>query len=189
MEIQVRNATAADIPSAARTLAAAFHDYPWTRWSVPAADYAERLEELQGLYLHHALGCGLVLVDDKQRGVAALLPPDAPEPGALAQERIAELLGDRLHALLATELPEHPAGSWDLATIGVDPDSQGKGVASAILAEALRRLDSYRAATALETSAARNVALYSRHGFTVTATTEIPHGPVVHSMLRCAADI
>lgn len=189
MTIHVRDATAADVPRAARTLSAAFDDYPWTRWSIPAAHYAERLEELQGLYLLHALGYGFVLVDDEQRGVAAFLPPDAPEPSVVAQGRIAELLGDRLPALAATELPERPAESWDLATIGVHPDNWGQGVASAIIAEGLRRLDDSRAATSLETSDARNVALYSRHGFTVTATTEIPNGPVVHSMLRGAADI
>lgn len=187
MTIHVRDATADEIPRAARTLAAAFDDYPWTRWSIPAVNYAEHLEELQGIYLRHAHGCGLVLVDDEQRGVAAFLPPDAPEPSEADQARIAQLLGDRLEALLTAELPQRSAGSWDLATIGVHPDSRGNGVASAILTEGLRRLDSSRAATSLETSDARNVTLYSRHGFTVTATTDIPNGPVVHSMLRGAA--
>lgn len=187
VKIHVRNATPDDIQSAARTLAAAFDDYPWTRWSIPAANYAERLEELQSLYLHHALACGLVLVDDERRGVAAFLPPDAPEPSAVTQGRIAELLGDRLQALLGAELASRPAGSWDLATIGVHPDSWGNGVASAIITEGLRRIDSFREATSLETSDARNVSLYSRHGFTMTTTTEIANGPVVHSMLRNAA--
>lgn len=188
MKIHVRDATAIDVPSAARTLAAAFHNYVWTRWSIPATDYAGRLEELQRLYLHHAVGYGLVLVDDEQSGAAAFLPPDAPALSTVAQGRVAELLGDRLQALLATELPQRPAGCWELASIGVYPASWGNGIASAILTEGLSRLDASRATTSLETSDARNVALYSRHGFTVTATTEIPNGPVVHSMLRSACD-
>lgn len=186
MTIYVRDAIADDIPIAARTLAAAFNDYPWTRWSIPAVNYAERLEELQGIYLNHALKYGLVLVDDEKSGVAALLPPDAPEPSEADQKRIAQLLEDRLDVLLTAELPQRPAGSWDLATIGVHPESWGRGIASAILTEGLRRLDSARAATSLETSDARNVALYARHGFNVTATTDIPNGPAVHSMLRAA---
>ncbi|WP_198684036.1 GNAT family N-acetyltransferase [Brachybacterium sp. YJGR34] len=189
MTIPVRDATADDLPTAARTLAAAFEDYPWTRWSVPAANHIGRLEELQGIYLRHALGCGLVLVDDALRGVAALLPPDAPEPSGADQERIADLLGDRLDALLAAALPRHPEGSWELATLGVRPNSRGGGVGSALLTEGLRRLDSSRATVSLETSRERNLALYGRHGFTVTATTQIPGGPVVHSMLRAPVSV
>jgi len=184
MTVPVRDATADDIPGAALMLAAAFAEYPWTRWSIPAADYAARLEELQGIYLRHALRCGIVLVDYARRGVAALLPPDAPEPAAADRTRIAELMGERLDVLRSVELPQRPATSWDLAVVGVHPDSWGRGIASAILAEGLRRLDARRATTSVETSDARNVALYARHGFAPTATTRIPDGPSVHAMLR-----
>ena len=37
---------------------------------------------------------------------------------------------------------------------------------------------------ALETSDLRNVRLYERHGFVVTATTAIEGGPTVYSMRR-----
>lgn len=184
MKISVREATAADVPGAARVLAAAFDQYPWTRWSIPADGYTERLEELQAIYLRHAVETGIVLVDEAGHGVAALLPPEAPEPRVEAQSRIAELLGDRLELLMTTQLPPRPSGAWDLATVGVHPNSWGRGTASALLAEGLHRLDERGAAVALETSDPRNVTLYSRHGFDVSATTRIPGGPVVHSMAR-----
>jgi hypothetical protein len=43
------------------------------------------------------------------------------------------------------------------------------------------------AAVALETSDARNVRLYERHGFARTAFTQVKDGPEVYSMLRPAA--
>lgn len=184
MTISVREATAADIPTAVSVLAAAFRDYSWTRWTIPAEGYFARLEELQRIYLGHALNHGLVLVDEEKRGVAAFLPPDAPEPSEVDQARIAQLLGERLDVLMATELPQRHTGSWDLATIGVRPDSWGGGVASAILVEGLRRLDLLGNSASLETSDLRNVALYSRNGFIASATTEIPNGPIVYSMHR-----
>ncbi|AFM06449.1 GNAT family N-acetyltransferase [Corynebacterium pseudotuberculosis] len=182
--MNIRNATAADIPYAAVTLAAAFQDYPWTRWSIPTAHYQERLEELQGLYLYYALEHGTVLINDQQQGVAAFLPPNVPEPNTAAQTRITKLLGDRIHATLNTEIPQRPKDSWNLATIGVHPDNWGQGIASALLADGLQRLDAIQAKVSLETSDPRNVALYSRYDFNVTSLTQIPHGPTVYSMLR-----
>ena len=185
MTSHARRATVADIPLAARVLARAFDEYPWTRWSIPADGYAQRLEALQDIYLRHALRCGLVLVSEDAHGVAALLPPDAPALPHEDQARIAELLGDRLAALVSAELPAAPSGSWELATLGVHPRSWGRGCGSALLAGALQEVDRSEARTvSLETSDPRNVALYERHGFGLTATTHIPDGPVVHSMVR-----
>lgn len=180
----VREATVADIPTAARVLAKAFDEYPWTRWSVPADRYAQRLEELQSIYLTHALQCGLVVVDENRQGVAALLPPAAEALGGWRQKRAAELLGSRLEVLMATQMPPRPPTSWDLATLGVHPDSWGKGIASALLTEALQRLDEKEAVVSLETSDPRNVALYARFGFAVTSETQVPDGPVVFTMVR-----
>lgn len=182
--IPLRDALPADVPAAAGTLATAFDDYPWTRWSIPEDHYAERLEELQSIYLEHALTSGIVLVSERPDGVAALLRPHSPAPADAAQARVVHLLGERLDASLAAELPPRPPEAWELATLGVHPSARGKGIGSALLVEGLRRVDATGGSCALETSDPRNVELYSRHGFTVTATTQIPDGPVVHSMLR-----
>ncbi len=68
--------------------------------------------------------------------------------------------------------------------MGVHPTAWRTEVASALLAEALRRLDDRGASVSLETSDPRNVTLYSRHSFEVTATTQVPEGPVVCSITR-----
>lgn len=182
----VRLATSSDLDSAALVLAAAFDTFPWTRWALPADGYAERLEEVQRLYLAHALNHGIVVVDEQVRAVAAFLPPDAPAPTEHMQQRVGELHGPRLTALIGLSLPQAPAGSWSLETVGVDPSHQGTGLGTAVVAAGLAMIDQQGGAVALETSDARNVRLYQRLGFTTSATTTVPEGPIVHSMNRAA---
>lgn len=182
--IAVREATAADVPAAAEVLSRAFDEYPWTRWTVPADRYRARLEELQAIYLAHAVECGLVIVEKECRGVAAFVPPEAPGLTSERQNRVIQLLGDRLEVLTATHLPSRPHAAWDLATIGVEPDSWGSGIASAILAEGLRRMDTIGSLVSLETSDPRNVTLYARFGFSTIAETQVPNGPKVSTMVR-----
>ena len=93
---------------------------------------AANWNSLQELYLGHALAHGLVFTDDARTSVAAFLPPDAPElPGEL-QEVVGELHGDRLSRLLELSLPQGPTEAWSLATVGVSPASQGRGLGSAV---------------------------------------------------------
>ncbi len=178
----IRPATASDLDGAAATLAAAFDAYPWTRWSIPQDGYPDRLRQLQRLYLGYALDEGIVLVDDDLRAVIALLPPDAPEPAAGIQEQVAALHGERLSVLAAADIPAPPAGAWNLATVGVHPGSQGAGLGGATIEAGLAAVGD--TAVGLETSDERNVRLYERAGFAVTAITRIERGPVVYSMLR-----
>lgn len=185
MSPDFRRCTRNDLPRAAATLAAAFEDYSWTRWTVPADDYLSRLEGLQAIYLAHALDHGLVLVDDAVRAVIAFVPPGAPEPASAAMERIVSLHGDRLDALMGVATAP-PTGAWDLATLGVHPAHRGEGLGSRITAAGLdlvAELDP-GASVALETSDERNVRLYEGLGFRLTATTPIHQGPTVYSMLR-----
>lgn len=186
MNVLVRQASSADLEAAARVLAAAFDDYPWTRWAIPEDGYLGRLERLQHLYLGHALENGVVLVDDEVRAVAAFLPPDVPALSQERQKRVAELHGSRLSALAAVVLPEPPRRSWSLATLGVHPARQGAGLGSALITAglALADRDAAPGGVALETSDERNVRLYRRSGFTVTAETPIADGPTVYSMSR-----
>lgn len=184
--VAIRPASATDLPSLARVLAEAFSAYPWTRWSIPVEGYDERLEELQLLYLGHAHEHGLVFAESGLRAVAAFLPPDAPQPSAALQERVGELHGDRLGRLFEVALPPAPEGAWTLATVGVSPLTQGRGLGSAVTRAGLELIDERPAPVALETSSEANVRLYRRLGFAVDATTQIPEGPVVYSMSRLA---
>ncbi len=186
MTDMVRQATGADLGAAARILARAFELYPWTRWSIPEDSYEQRLERLQYLYLGHALAHGLVLVDAQLRSVAAFLPPDAPEPGPDMQNEVLELLGSRMTALAGLSLPQPTAPTWNLATVGVDPAHQGRGLGTAVTSAGLTRIDREARTVVLETSDERNVRLYGRLGFLVTDTTMIPEGPTVYSMSRAS---
>lgn len=187
---RIARAGAADLDAAAHTLAAAFESYAWTRWSIPADDYPVRLQRLQRLYLGHALEHGIVLVGGigagDVDGVIAVLSPSAPAPSDALQAQVAELHGARLAVVAAADTPPLPDGVWNLATLGVHPEAQGHGLGAALIGAALAEVDASRmtADTALETSDDRNVRLYERAGFTVTATTQIPDGPTVYTMLR-----
>lgn len=190
LPVRIARAGAADLDVAAHILAAAFESYAWTRWSIPADDYAVRLERLQRLYLGHALEYGIVLVGglgaDDVHGVIAVLSPSAPAPSDELQAQVAELHGARLAVIAAAETPPFPDGVWNLATLGVHPQAQGHGLGAALIGAALAEVEASQphADTALETSDDRNVALYERAGFTLTATTQIQDGPTVYTMLH-----
>lgn len=180
MSTSVRLCTPADLNLAARTLTAAFTDYPWTRHVIPDDDYLRRLHALQRLYLAHALQNGITAVVDDGSGVIALLPPGAPDPDHHILEQIMTLHGDRLDRL-PQETSSH--GDWTLETLRVHPQAQGRGAGGALLEFGLA-LAARRGARAirLETSSQDNVRLYERHGFQVTGRRDLPDGPSVWTM-------
>ncbi|WP_454810595.1 GNAT family N-acetyltransferase [Paenarthrobacter nitroguajacolicus] len=100
------------------------------------------------------------------------------------QNEVQELLGSRMTALAGLSLPQPTAPTWTLATVGVDPAHQGRGLGTAVASAGLARIDRELGAVVLETSDERNVRLYGRLGFLVTDTTMIPEGPTVYSMSR-----
>jgi ribosomal protein S18 acetylase RimI-like enzyme len=183
----VRRAVAADVPAIARVLADAFADYPWTRWTVSGDGHAVRLLALQTTYLS-ALGIpyGWVDVAELNGAIAAAavwMRSDVAVPERVLAEvgqAVAELSGDRAEvaahaeAFLAPHRPTDPHIA--LATIGVGPGVQGRGVGSAVLTAGLHAVDRLRLPAYLETSADGNVRFYQRHGFEVTAAVDMPDG-------------
>ncbi len=185
----VRRATHDDLARAATTLGAAFADYPWTRWTVPADDHAGRVEALQRLYLEYlAIPHGTVWVDEPVRAVSAFVPSDLPALPDAALARMVQLHGDRLpHLESATARTAGYAdpAAWSLATVGVAPEHRGGGLGEAVCRAGLDHLDAQRQACDLETTVARNVRLYERLGFRTVARTAIPGGgPTVWTMHR-----
>lgn len=171
-----------ELDRAAHLLARAFHDYPWTRWSLPADGYDERLLESQRLYLGYAHEHGLVLTDDEVRGVVAFLPRAAPPPGPAMLQRVTELHGDRLADVGSLALPPVPPGWWTLETLGVAPEHRGQGRGLALVRAGLERVGG--AGVALLTSNEENVRLYARAGFDVLSSLQAPGGPPVHVLHR-----
>jgi ribosomal protein S18 acetylase RimI-like enzyme len=74
---------------------------------------------------------------------------------------------------------------WYLMLVGVDPELQGRGVGSAIIREGLARADRESRPCYLETSEARNLGLYERHGFAVLEEATLgKDGPQAWAMRR-----
>jgi ribosomal protein S18 acetylase RimI-like enzyme len=81
----------------------------------------------------------------------------------------------------------HPSEPhWYLAILGVRPGQRGRGLGSALIRPGLERADADGLPCYLESSNPRNVSLYERHGFEVTAEHWLPDGPVLIYMWRPA---
>ena len=88
---------------------------------------------------------------------------------------------DAVHGRLASF--EH----WFLATIGVDPQFQGRGYASKLLRPMLSRIDEEGLPCYLETLEGQNVRLYEHFGFRVLEESIIPNTNLTNwAMLRDA---
>ncbi|MEE1621707.1 GNAT family N-acetyltransferase [Zafaria sp. Z1313] len=192
----VRRATPEDLPVIERVLTAAFDDDAWTRWTVPEAGRRQRVKVLQRAYAEHvALPRGAVWVDDAGSAVAAFIPEELPLLPGHVQSRIAAAHGeliDRLDPSPESNGLRNPAllrvaaatPSWTLASVGVLPDSRGRGLGTAVCRAGLGWLDERGLGCVLETSQARTVGLYRSLGFETLRATATPGGPAVWEMFR-----
>ncbi|MFE0757338.1 GNAT family N-acetyltransferase [Inquilinus sp. NPDC058860] len=86
------------------------------------------------------------------------------------------LHGDAVAGFLRVHPPKIAGGEGDVALIGRHPDHRGGGLGDILVAESLRRLHAAGAGIAVLEVAAVNdaaLALYRRHGFTVTETIPV----------------
>lgn len=174
----------------ARTLAAAFASYAWTRWMVPGDDHVDRIRELQSLYLEHvAIPVGGVWVDRDLHGAAVFIPPEVPDLPAEATARIQQVHGSYLARLrAANEALDRlyaRGASWTLAALGVLPVPRERGLGLGVISAGLTDLDNRGIDCVLETSDERTIRLYRRLGFEVAAEIVLPeNGPRVWVMER-----
>ncbi|WP_410651053.1 GNAT family N-acetyltransferase [Amycolatopsis sp. cmx-4-54] len=184
---RIRPGEPGDIDSAADVLAAAFADYAWTRHTVAADDHVRRVRDLQRLFVDRiGLPCGRVWVADGPEGVVAAAVWTTPESSGVeaAFAELARMMpalaGDRASAAASAEealAPHRPAEPvWFLATVGVHPAHQGKGLGRAIVEPGLVAADAAGVPAFLETSEPANVPFYRKLGFEVTAEVELPDG-------------
>jgi GNAT superfamily N-acetyltransferase len=74
---------------------------------------------------------------------------------------------------------------WYLMALGVDPAEQGKGRGRKLLLAGLRRADSSGGPCYLETNTEESAAFYSRRGFDVVGSGNLPDaGPPYWCMRR-----
>ncbi|MFF3734886.1 GNAT family N-acetyltransferase [Streptomyces sp. NPDC002476] len=188
----VRAATREDLPRAVRTLGRAFLHYPLTRHTIAADDHAARLERFNHLFVSRiGLEHGRTWVSDDCAAVAAWTTPATDAAAVFAEigPELDRLAGDRApFAARAEETmrPHRPTvPTWFLATIGVDPGRQGRGLGRAVVLPGVEAAERAGVPAFLETSDERNVRFYQGLGFEVTADYALPDGgPHTWAMTR-----
>lgn len=193
----VRRATPDDADLLGDVLADAFTDDPVIGWLIPvdADNREERLRQfftgMSRIYLR--LGKPCYLAGD---GLGAALwgPPGAWE---LPMDEMADDLepfiaafGDRLALSAELQLQVeslHPADPphWYLGYLGARQANQGQGHGGRLMQEVLTQADADGLSAYLESSNARNVPLYERHGFKVVGEFNVlDDGPRIWRMWR-----
>jgi GNAT superfamily N-acetyltransferase len=173
----VRLLTAADVPSAADMLVRAFDDDPVANFMF-AGDRRRRMglhsfftSQIRRQYL----AGGHVYTTGDRTGVAVWGAPDRVRHGVLELVQLLPTAPFLVsgHAARALRMlfevdslhPKEP--HWYLATLGTDPDHQGRGTGSGLLESVLARVDDEGMPAYLESSKERNVPFYARFGFEV----------------------
>jgi GNAT superfamily N-acetyltransferase len=189
----VRRAAPAALPPMASTLARAFADDPVMDWFFPdPARRARYVERMFRLRVGSLLDLGETYTTDGHLGGAVWAPPGrwelSPLRGLALMLRIVPMTRART-PLLATGWTKidavHPREPhYYLAILGTEPDAQGQGIGSALLAPVLDDCDRNEIPAFLESSKRSNLAFYARHGFRVTGELDLPEGPHIWLMWR-----
>ena len=167
----VRGLHPAEARPAARPLAAAFHADPVMSWCFPRPERRAA-----------ALRDGFELLLRRHWRVPARTQLSlVPSLFQIARER-----APRFARLLARVERKHPkTPHWYLASLGVEPPAQRRGLGSRLMHPILSRCDDERTPAYLEASSPRNRALYERHGFVTTEELSLPgEGPPIWLMWR-----
>ena len=154
------------------------------RWPLGFDDELEqRFTRCFAYFLEAALPLGLVWEADRAQGAAVWIQPEqseAWESHPWNQTRIlvlAEDGGRRYDAFwdwVGSHDPREP--SWQLDSIAVRPDLQGRGIGKALIQAGLARARRQRTSAFLSTGTATNVTIYGRCGFRVYDEADAPDG-------------
>jgi ribosomal protein S18 acetylase RimI-like enzyme len=184
---RIRDGREDDLGYLSDVLARAFTVEPYLLWAFKGSEArrGRRVRSWKQIQLETAFKTHLVVrTTEDLTGVAIWAPPDSkglrPPPRLLL--RALRVVGRDLFRNLRSyrELEGHiPAERhWFLANIGVDPDAQGRGVGSLLVADGLERADEEGLPVILETSNPDNVGYYRRLGFEEFDHYDIPEvGP------------
>jgi ribosomal protein S18 acetylase RimI-like enzyme len=180
----------------AAVLTAAFMDDPVTNWAAPADRHrAAVIRHFFRCYFDFHAGEGTVYVDPARRGAAVWALPGNWKTSVGQDLRISRAFAHPRHWLRAPTVArgllglerEHPPEPphFYLASLGVEPEQQGRGLGSRLMEPVLDICDSDRIPAYLESSKESNIAFYSRHGFRVTGELKLSRrGPTMWPMWR-----
>ncbi len=169
-----------------------FFDDPVMSWVFP--DDARRAEQLRvsfGTLARRFLArTGRIDLLD-ETCVSMWLPPDPPPPPEeeppppSSWHLFSAEIAARFTALGQVMEAVHPAEPhWYLGVVATVPDEQGRGLGARILAPVLELCDRDGVPSYLESSNARNLPFYFRHGYVQTGEIVVPDGPTLFPMWR-----
>ncbi|HLH61063.1 MAG TPA: GNAT family N-acetyltransferase [Ktedonobacteraceae bacterium] len=189
------------VRQASGVMARAFQDEPAWKYLIPDASKRSRwLPSFFSIVIRYTLLYGEVYTTPSLEGVACWLPPGNTTPRLSQLVRLgirhASLgfalgwTGFRRHATMeaydsAVHAQFAPGKHWYLWGLGVDPTYQGQGIGGMLLQPVLARAEADRLPCYLETSTAKNVSFYSKHGFVVVHEGKVPKSQLyAWAMLR-----
>jgi GNAT superfamily N-acetyltransferase len=162
----------------------AFVTEPMMCWPMGSSgDDAARFTRCFTFFLEAALPLGLIWEAGQADGLAVWVSPEQREswdahPWDQPQILAAADDGGRRYAAfwewVATHDPVEP--SWQLDTIAVEPELQGRGIGRALIEAGLARARADRTSAFLSTGTRANVAIYTRCGFRLYHQAQAPDG-------------
>ncbi len=195
MDANVRKASPADRQRLVAAMARAFDDDPFANW-VCAQDKrrARRIYDFMDVAYRITAPHGDVYTTGDVQGGAFWAPPAKWKMGPLQQLRLTPAMGRSagwrripsvIGGLNAVEKHHPHEPHYYLLALGVEPELQGHGLGTQLMAPILERCDREKVPAYLESSKEKNVPLYERNGFQVTERLEIPNGgPPIWLMWR-----
>lgn len=186
----IKTVTPSSADQAVGTVVLAFSADPIARWFYPDPhQYLLHLPSFVRAFAGKAFEHNSAYCVDGYLGAALWLPPDVHSDenvlAALLQRTIPEENQQEIFAFTERMNSSHPSEPhWYLPMIGVDPAKQGNGYGSALMKHALARCDSEGKLAYLESSSARSIPFYRRHGFELLGTIQVGSSPPLFPMMR-----
>lgn len=186
-EVAIRRVEQADAERVTDVLGRAFDDDPVMNFIAKQDERrSQRIRKMMSVALSHmTLPYGECYVASGYEGAALWNPPDGRPHGLLSDLklipemiRIAGWRGlPRVFSALNELEKKHPkAPHYYLLAIGVEPDLQGRGIGTRLMAPILQRCDREGMPAYLESTKEQNLPLYERNGFAVTERIELAGG-------------
>lgn len=191
----IRPASPEDFAGLSVVLSCAFEEDPLQRWFVLQDQRRrERQIRLFSWFLREAIPHGCVYTTDSRCGAAVWMPPGTWKLPLIRQflllPEVLRIVGfgralSRIHGNHTFQRLHPTTPHYYLATLGVEPEHQGKGYGSRLMQPILSRCDDTGTPAYLETATERNLPLYERHGFRTTAEVRVGRsGPRLWLMWR-----